>query len=133
MSFGIEVINIFRNITINPKKDYPLIVSTRSQYSTTFQNLFVRNVTLENSVFYRQNPLQGPQNPLQMIQASFKLINSIFQDLKQINYKISDPPRNTGLFMHIEGPTNFFIDNITVNNSILYSKNKNEFQYFLII
>jgi len=99
---------------------YSLISSSRSCLSTTFQNLFVRNITLANAAFYSQiEPRCTGTNG-----TVFKLINATIQGLKQTNYKTSDAPLNAGLFMNIEGPTNFFIDNITVNNSILYSIKK---------
>ena len=95
-----------------------LIFSRNSSHNTTFQNLFVKNFTIAGSGLLYQNNGKGDTKTIQ----TFKLINATFQDLKQTNYQLSDPPLNTAFFINVEGPTQFFINNLTVNNSILYSK-----------
>jgi len=97
------------------------IFATNSRQNITFRNLFVRNFTIAGSGFFYQT---SEQEDTKMIQTTFKLINVTFQDLKHTNYQLSDPPINKGLFINVYGPTHFFINNLTVNKSILYSKKK---------
>lgn len=56
------------------------------------------------------------------MQTSLKLINGTIQDLYQINIDIPAVP-NWALLFQIVGPTYFILDNIRVNNTILYSNN----------
>jgi len=83
--------------------------------------LLVRNFTLRGSGFFQQI---GVQEDTKAIQTTFKLINATLENLQQTDYQVSEPPLNMGLFINVNGPTNYFIDNLTVNNSILYSKKK---------
>ena len=84
--------------------------------------MVVRNITLATAFF---NQLEE-QEDTQEIQTTFKLINATIQNLKQSKYNPSDPPLNMGHFFHVQGPTNYIIDNVVINNSIFYSKRKVE-------
>jgi len=98
-----------------------LIYSVNSRHSATFQNLFVKNFTVTgNGLFCQKNH----RDDTKAIQTTFKLINATFQDLKQINYDLSHSSLVSNFFLLVQGPTNFLIDNLTVNNSIFYSKKR---------
>ena len=56
------------------------------------------------------------------IQTTFKLANRIVQNLKEIINDASASPHESALFIHVEDPTNYIADNMTVNGTILRSK-----------
>jgi len=96
-----------------------LIYSKDSRHSTIFQNLVVRNMTISSrSTFFKQH---NAHEDTKESQTNFKLVNGKIQDLEEIN-NLSVSPINVGLFIHVEGPTNYIFDNITVNNTVLCSK-----------
>jgi len=76
-------------------------------------------MTISNkSSFFKQTQ---PEEDVRELQTSFRLVNGTVQGLKEIEDS-SISPVNIGLFMHVQGPTNYVLDNLTMNNTILYSK-----------
>jgi len=99
---------------------YGLIHSILSRHSTTFRNLLVRNTTISTKCsFFTQ---QNSQEDTQAVQTTFKLMNGTIQDFKETINDASASLMNSALFIHAEGPTNYIVENVTANNTILQSK-----------
>ena len=95
-----------------------MIQSTIARHSTTFHNLNAKNLSIAHiSAFFSQVIHEDNKET----QTTFQLTNIKVQDIYEFYYP-DGLISQSGLFMNVQGPTYYTIDNIKVSNSQLHRK-----------
>jgi len=97
-----------------------LITLLSSRLTTIFESFLVKNFTCASSSSFliHFNPLDDTLTT----QTALILKNGILQDLLEIDFDSSASANILSFFMNVAAATNLIIENMIVNNTILYSK-----------